>query len=125
MRVLICGDRNWKDYKLIKVTLSAIPDVSLVIEGECRGADVFGKAAALSLGIPVEKYPADWNAHGKAAGPIRNRLMLDAGKPDLVLAFHDDIEHSKGTKDMKNVAESAGIEVRVITHETTNQLLKG
>ena len=42
--------------------------------------------------------------------------MLDQGKPSLVLAFHDDIENSKGTKHMVKIAREAGVEVRIVTH---------
>lgn len=59
-------------------------------------------------------FPADWNRYGRAAGPIRNRQMLTEGKPDLVVAFHDDIESSKGTKDMVTIAEKAGVYVYVM-----------
>lgn len=41
------------------------------------------------------RFPAKWNEHGKAAGPIRNQQMLTEGKPDVVFAFHDDIASSK------------------------------
>ena len=61
------------------------------------------------LRIPVEKYPADWTRYGYAAGPIRNQQMLDEGRPSLVLAFHNDFEHSKGTKDMIDKARKANI----------------
>ena len=37
--------------------------------------------------------------------------MLDESKPDLVVYFHDDIENSKGTKDMITRAEKANIPV--------------
>jgi hypothetical protein len=42
---------------------------------------------------------------------------LDEGKPDLVLAFHNDIEHSKGTADMVRRAARAGVRVEVITNK--------
>ena len=35
--------------------------------------------------------------------------------PDLVLAFHNDIEASKGTKRMVSIAMDVGIEVIVVT----------
>lgn len=46
--------------------------------------------------------------------PIRNKQMLDEGKPDLVLAFHTDIENSKGTKNMIYQAKKRGIKVILI-----------
>ncbi len=33
--------------------------------------------AARQLGWPVEVLPADWRRHGRAAGPIRNRELLE------------------------------------------------
>jgi YspA, cpYpsA-related SLOG family len=116
MRVLICGDRNWDDRKMILEHLAAIPNVSLVIEGEARGADSLGRECAKELKIPVVKFPADWAKYGRAAGPIRNQQMLTEGKPELVLAFHDSITTSKGTGDMVRRAEKAKIETRVIAH---------
>lgn len=59
-------------------------------------------------------FPADWKQYGKAAGPIRNKQMLDEGQPDLVLCFHDDIEKSKGTKNMYELAKARGIKTKLI-----------
>lgn len=61
----------------------------------------------------VESFPANWSQYGHAAGPIRNQKMLDQN-PDLVIAFHFDLEHSKGTKDMINRAKKACIPVRFV-----------
>jgi hypothetical protein len=49
--------------------------------------------------------PADWQKHGTAAGPIRNKQMIVSGKPDLVLAFPG----GRGTADMSRRAEKHGI----------------
>jgi SLOG family YspA-like protein len=134
MRVLVCGDRNWTDEDLILETLLHVEVredkyIRVVIHGGCRGADILGgHAAKLMCGYaePEEAvrantpevlvFKADWNKYGKAAGPIRNQQMLTEGKPNLVLAFHDDLECSKGTKDMVNRAKRAGIPVEVISH---------
>ncbi|MDP2952295.1 MAG: SLOG family protein [Chloroflexota bacterium] len=115
MRLLVCGDRNWTDYDLI---LSAIVDLwpSTVIEGEARGVDSLAASAAHLLGIAVAPFPANWGLYGRDAGYIRNQQMLDEGKPDMILAFHDDLGHSKGTADMVWRAEHAGVPVRVISH---------
>jgi hypothetical protein len=63
--------------------------------------------------MKVRKFPADWKKHGPSAGPKRNQQMLDEGKPGIVYVFHDDIESSKGSKDMKRRAEKAGIKVNI------------
>lgn len=88
---------------------------AVVIEGEALGADTLAREAAEYFGIEVERYPANWTLYGRAAGPIRNNQMLTEGKPDLVVAFHHDIEHSKGTKNMVKQAKALGIPVKVYT----------
>jgi len=120
-RVLICGDRNWRNYQLIIDTLSQVQQekgVEVVIEGEAQGADVMGRSAAERLGIPVQPYIADWRKYGLRAGPVRNLNMLHEGKPTLILAFHNFLEGSKGTKNMVKIAMAAGVPVKVITERT-------
>lgn len=120
-RILVCGDRHWSDDELVRKALRAFPD-AVVIEGEAPGADRIARRVALELGYAVHAYPAQWAHFGKAAGPVRNALMLKDGKPDLVIAFHDSLETSKGTKDMVTRARSKGVPVIVITHETVKSL---
>ena len=116
-RVLVCGDRNWKDREAIErelEILDAQEGIEVVIAGGCRGADALAVGIARELDLPVEEYPADWDTHGKAAGPIRNREMIEKGRPDLVLAFHPEIKYSKGTRNMVEQAKLADVPVRVI-----------
>lgn len=119
MRVLVCGDRKWWDGLTIQRELLKLGSGTTIIEGEARGADTLARLVGESLGWPVERFPAEWDRYGKAAGPIRNQQMLSEGKPDLVLAFHVDINSSRGTADMVRRAEKAGIPVRVITEQTS------
>lgn len=51
--------------------------VHLLLHGGARGADRVIGRAAYQLGWPVEVLPADWRRHGRAAGPIRNRELLE------------------------------------------------
>ncbi len=67
--------------------------------------------------IEALEFKADWLKEGRAAGPIRNKKMLVEGKPDLVVAFHNDIDASKGTKNMLKQAQKAGIATRLFTEE--------
>ena len=116
-RILICGDRNWTDYHMIaNIVLWKKP--TLIIEGGARGADSCAREAAQAHNIPYLEFRAKWEDHGKAAGPIRNQQMITEGKPDLVIAFHDDLENSKGTKDMIRRAKKAKIPVQHYTHKT-------
>ena len=112
MKLLVCGDRNWGSNLIIRMWLDYL-NPSLVIEGESRGADLISRKVAEEMGIKVDPYPARWEEYGRAAGPIRNREMLDQN-PDLVLAFHFDITQSKGTADTLFEAERRGISYAVI-----------
>lgn len=118
LRLLVCGDRRWTDGFLIKQILAEMKDrIEVVIEGECRGVDLLARKAAWELGLTVLPFPADWATYGPRAGPIRNKQMLDEGRPNQVLAFHDSIETSKGTKNMIQQARSRGLPIKVISHE--------
>ena len=117
MRLLICGSRNWKHKDIVKHCIQYyLKDqiVDCIIEGEARGADTFAREIAEELSIPVLKFPAQWEKFGKAAGPIRNKQMLDEGKPTFVLAFHNDIKESKGTKNMIRISRKAGISGKLV-----------
>ncbi len=114
MRVLVCGDRNWKDSRLISKVLSSLPGYITIIEGGARGADrIAGNIAKQTNRMEVEEYPANWDRYGKAAGVIRNLEMLVKGKPQIVLAFHTNLVLSKGTAHMIYIAYRAGIPVKI------------
>lgn len=114
MKVLVCGDRHYADRAAVFATLDDLngrDGISLVIEGEAPGADTFGREWGEVHNVPIARFPADWDKYGRAAGPIRNRQMLVEGQPDLVVYFHDDLAHSKGTADMVRQAMKAGVSV--------------
>ena len=51
--------------------------VHLVLHGGARGADAAIARAAHQLGWSSLVMPAEWRRHGRAAGPIRNRELLE------------------------------------------------
>lgn len=121
LRVLVCGDREWTDRDYIERVLSSLAP-RVVIEGHCRGADQIAHrwaefSDAYSDSIELICKPANWAKYGRAAGPIRNRQMADE-RPDLVLAFHDQISESKGTADMLTVADERRIAYVLYEHTT-------
>jgi hypothetical protein len=77
-----------------------------VVHGDYRGADTLAKEWARSRGIPEVGYPADWRM-GPSAGPARNQRMLDAERPDGVVA----LPGGGGTADMVRRARAAGLPV--------------
>jgi hypothetical protein len=113
MRVIVCGSRTWNDGDAIHDELDNIDRENLtIIQGGARGADSIARGWALDADVKCEEYPADWNRHGRSAGPIRNREMLDHGA-DLVIAFRATGE-SRGTDDMIRESRRRGIPVRVV-----------
>jgi predicted Rossmann-fold nucleotide-binding protein len=50
--------------------------VHLLLQGGARGADAAIARAAHQLGWCSMVMPAQWQQHGRAAGPIRNRELL-------------------------------------------------
>ena len=110
-RVLVAGTREGVEDTLVDTELTRIaPDV--IIEGGASGVDKQAASWARVHDVELVTFPADWQAHGKAAGPIRNQQMLDEGQPDLVVAFP--IAGSRGTLDMIRRAERAGVAVRIV-----------
>lgn len=97
MRICIFGSRTFGDYDLLckdaDARLRNCHDVT-VLCGKARGADELGERYARARGYKVEYFLADWDTHGKAAGPIRNRMMVEVA--DYGLAFWDGV--SRGTK---------------------------
>ena len=118
MRVLVCGGRSFNDALTLGSWLGGIHKnngpITLLIEGGASGADYMARRFAEWRGIPVKTFPADWDSHGRAAGPIRNKQMLDEGKPDLVVAFDGGI----GTANMVSQARAAGVRVLIATKIT-------
>jgi hypothetical protein len=114
-RILVCGGRDYLDYLKVQKTLDEAilgtnADDVTIIQGGARGADFLAKVYAYCWGwggLNCIEYPADWHKNGRAAGHIRNKQMLEEGKPDLVIAFPG----GRGTADMIRQAKEAGVEV--------------
>ena len=105
----MCGSRNWRDYDSVKRHLARLaPDE--IVHGCCAiGADRMADDWARDHKVRVIPCPADWDTHGKAAGPLRNKQMLTY-KPELVIAFG----RGRGTDGMVRLAEAGGIPVERI-----------
>lgn len=109
-RVLVCGGRDFANRALVDLTLYALHaenPISAIVHGGASGADTLAKVWAYRNCVPAVDFKAHWETEGRAAGPLRNARMLKVGKPDLVVAFPG----GKGTADMVQRAERAGVEV--------------
>ncbi|WP_218916547.1 SLOG family protein [Rubinisphaera brasiliensis] len=76
------------------------------MHGDARGADRLAGEWAADRGVEVLACAANWKVHGRAAGPISNRRMLDES-PDLLVAFPG----GRGTADMVKAAKKAGVKI--------------
>lgn len=115
MRLLISGYREFNNYEVVQREMEKLlkPGEShVVIHGNCSGADLTADRVARDKGWERRIFPALWNKHGKAAGPIRNQQMIDEGRPDYALIFLS--PHSKGTLDMKNRLEHCGVKYTLV-----------
>jgi hypothetical protein len=81
--------------------------IKAIITGMARGADMLAWEWAKDRRVHTDEFHADWQKHGKRAGPIRNLEMLRHGMPDLVIAFPG----GKGTSHMVGAALVTGVPV--------------
>lgn len=114
-KVLVTGSRNLEYGARVDLALWAQArlagglDQLQVIVGDCpTGADLHAREFCARHKVYLWTFVANWNKHGKAAGPIRNAEMV-AGGADVCLAFPR--EGSKGTIDCIQRAKAAGIPV--------------
>lgn len=115
MRTIIAGSRTFGPRReevlaaINKLAFSLGKPISEVVSGGAAGVDSIGEEWASSsfVSLPVRRFPADWHTHGKAAGPIRNRLM--AANADALILVWDGA--SRGSADMRRVAIEAGLTV--------------
>lgn len=129
-RVLVTGSRTWTDHEAVLFELAGLSLLHggiIVVHGAARdGADRFAHLAAVAIGAPEERHPADWKQHNRRPGYIRNEAMV-ATRPQLVLAFIATCELDRcagrkphgthGSTHCADLAEKAGLEVRRLTHD--------
>lgn len=109
-RILVCGGRDYANQAMLFGSLDMEAEarpIYTIIQGGADGADKLARMWCHSRRVRCENYPADWNTHGRAAGPIRNQQMIDEGKPTKVFAFAG----GRGTADMIRRAKAAGVPV--------------
>lgn len=115
IRVLVTGGRDYTDRAAVAKTLWHLgehfifgvePEQIVLVHGGATGADTLAAEEAMKLGWQVEPHLADWDTHGNAAGPIRNKEMVALGAHYLV-AFAG----GSGTKNCRRLALAAHIPV--------------
>src|SRR5260370_37370889 len=80
MKVLVFGGRNFRSPAQVFRALDRLHQekpITELMQGGATGADQFAMEWAATK-PEIKRYvcPADWETHGRAAGPLRNRKML-------------------------------------------------
>lgn len=110
LKLLVFGGRHHGDYGAIERGLDQIREtysIGLVIHGGAPGVDSLSGTWARRRNLSVCVFPANWEHHGAAAGPIRNRAMLLWGQPDIAVGFPG----GTGTEDMLRRVKAARIKL--------------
>ena len=112
--VCFTGSRTWSLREPVFDVLEQLPVGTEISVGDCKfGLDKMVLAEGKGLGFRIRVFIARWDAHKRAAGPIRNREMLMSTRPSVLYAFIDDLNTtgSPGPMDCITTAESLGIQV--------------
>lgn len=118
LRVIVCGSRSYTNRSYVCGWLERLfcpiymedtegkmgtwlprPDLRMILGG-AKGVDSFALDWCLANWVQYKIEEADWTQYGDAAGPIRNRKMIEM-KPHLVVAFSG----GKGTRNMCQLAK--------------------
>lgn len=113
MKVLVTGGRKFRKTEVVYGVLDHVHarvKITRLVHGDADGTDTLADTWADERRVDVEVYPADWDRHGPAAGPIRNSLMLKMSKPDLAVVFPGE----RGTNDMHAKARAAKVPVVLV-----------
>jgi hypothetical protein len=108
--VVVTGGRDYASRTFVFAALCELHEkrpITLLVHGGAPGADMFAKEWAERMDVALMEFPADWQKHGRRAGPIRNREMLKKSYPDLVVAFLG----GRGTASTVGYAEEMGYPV--------------
>ena len=112
MKVIIAGSRSGPSYLDVTRALARCgfrDEITEVVSGGAVGADMHGERWAKTFGKKLTRFTADWEAHGKNAGPLRNEKM--AQYADALILVWDG--RSRGSADMLRRAEAHGLRVYV------------
>ena len=88
MKIAVIGSRSFNNFKLLEDTLSSYESkITTIVSGGARGADSLAESWAEKYKKETIIIKPDWDKHGKSAGFIRNRDIIEAC--DGCIAFWD------------------------------------
>lgn len=119
IRSIVAGGREFNDkvllFDVLDKAYGGVLDKLVIISGHARGADQLGEEWAKARGVPLITRPADWDTHGRAAGPIRNVEMITKDGATHAVVFWNGI--STGSKHMIDSAIAYSLWVKVVRYD--------
>ena len=64
MRIIVAGSRNFSNYRWLEERLDFYigrHQAVQIVSGTARGADQLGELYAKNRGLPLERFPAEWD----------------------------------------------------------------
>lgn len=131
MKVLVCGGRHFSNYSILSNVLddclankNNYNEEIEIVSGGCKGADSLAEKYAEENNIAIKVFPANWTKYGRAAGPIRNKEMIDYVKNynSLVVAFIS--KDSVGTKNTVKLAKANNIPAVEVPYEVIDETIE-
>ena len=128
MKTIIAGSRTITDYDILRKVLKECPwEITEIVSGTARGVDILGERYAEDHGIPLKRFPADWNnlaqpgakvkldsrtprQYNSNAGHFRNEQMAQYAEA-CVLIWDG---KSTGTLSMWRLAQRYGLKILVV-----------
>lgn len=127
--LLIAGSRGYVDNVTFdrivgeNIGLESLLHEVVIVEGGAQGTDRMARHYAISRGLMLDEFKAEWSKYGRAAGPKRNDQMTEWVKENarghdegMALFFWDG--ESKGTAQCIRSARKRGIRVRIWNTKT-------
>lgn len=113
MKLAIVGSRDFTDYKILDDFIRSkfdLSEIDTVVSGGAKGADALAERFAEEHNFKIDVKKAEWGKYGRAAGPIRNALIVE--EADAVVAFPT--VDSRGTKNSMEIARKKNKRIEVL-----------
>lgn len=112
MKLAVVGCRWFLDQEVFNAGMrdALLLPWETIVTGDATGVDAMARDMEGIRDLKVIVFRADWEKNGRAAGPIRNREIVEAC--NQMLAYWDG--KSPGTKDAITQCVQAGKKVTII-----------
>jgi hypothetical protein len=115
MRIAVVGSRGFRNLAAVRHFVWEQDRNTVIVSGGAGGVDSAATGEARRLGMKYEVYLPDWDIHGRSAGIIRNRAIVE--RSDEVVAFWDG--RSRGTQSTIEMARRLRKPLRVFDETVT------